>query len=319
MFFFVYRGSYAFRSIGILCQYTRNARRVNGSQGISSGPVYITLSRDRCGYGQHAVLRVVDVARRRQEYQFVVCIHRPLMTNISDYQMFVEQVEVSSLFGADKFVVYNLSGGPALKPYIDYYVKAGKMDFINWPLPLSYEKGLPIKAGAQLSLINDCLYRYMYRTKYLILTNLDEFIVPRQHDNWVQMLNASRCRNKTEANVRNVFFPLNVQKKLKYGNISSPVTVDSVLKQNVTAPCKARSKSIVLPQNVFEAKVHAMTSATEELCCLETELGLLQHYRMLKDMCGRGLGRCLTDTYLNKFRSRISSSVEKVYNAIINK
>ena len=39
--------------------------------------------------------------------------------------------------------------------------------------------------------IADCLYRNMYRAKYLVFIDLDEIIIPQQHRNWMEMVSAN--------------------------------------------------------------------------------------------------------------------------------
>lgn len=45
-----------------------------------------------------------------------------------------------------------------------------------------------IRTEGLFAALNDCLYRTMYRYKYLALVDLDEFIVPRHNDTLIELL-----------------------------------------------------------------------------------------------------------------------------------
>jgi hypothetical protein len=55
----------------------------------------------------------------------------------------------------------------------------------TWP-----KKNEPVEIHyfAQLAALNDCLYRNMYVSKYVVFQDLDEFIIPRKQLTWTDML-----------------------------------------------------------------------------------------------------------------------------------
>ena len=57
--------------------------------------------------------------------------------------------------------------------------------------------------------LNDCLYRTMYRYRYALLVDVDEYIVPRQH-----------------ASYRDMFELLDGRGKAKYGSFIFKVSVE---------------------------------------------------------------------------------------------
>ena len=73
----------------------------------------------------------------------------------------------------------------------------------------------------QMISISDCVYRSMYRTRYLASQDLDELIVPMKADSWADMLRSvtgteDMLRNITTSaprdtiasyNIRSAFFP----------------------------------------------------------------------------------------------------------------
>ena len=223
------------------------------------------------------------------------------------------------LFGAERFVVYNMTACPAISPYIEHYVSAGLMDVHIWRPPVNYENSLryEAKTGGQLSMINDCVYRYMYRTKHLVLVNLDEIIVPRKHNTWAEMLNASRCHNQPEANVRNVFFPKANQNRTiisKNKLYSKLVTVSHNIRQSDIAECRVLAKSIIRPSAVYLVAVHTVMKSSGKYCCLEDDLGLMHHYK--KGWQGPSTTTYVQDTFMDKFAERIAVAVDEVMQTV---
>ena len=65
--------------------------------------------------------------------------------------------------------------------------------------------------GQTLS-INDCAYRNMYRVKYLVYTDLDEFVVPKKSIGWLDMMKEIDSFKYGTYLFRNAFFFENTNK-----------------------------------------------------------------------------------------------------------
>lgn len=247
-------------------------------------PEWVVLASHPCGVA-HATLKVINMEHRRLEYNYTVCLHKALIKGYNDITQFVEWVEVNKILGAEHFVVYNYSGSSHLKPYIDYYVDATVMDYRSWPLH-SAEKYIT-QYRAQVALMNDCMYRYMYRTKYLILTDADEFLIRKNHSSWEELLNDSPCRGAPNAMFQNVFFVGNLLDPRYVTNPSLSFlkikTLMTTRQYSFTYPCLARSKIILQPDKVVSVITHMVTELVnktdKKTCCMPSELGYSAHYR----------------------------------------
>ena len=89
----------------------------------------------------------------------------------------LEMMEVNRILGVDLFVLYNHTSFAILDPYIHSFQQDALLDFYNWYHPLVEKVGGGAFYG-NFILRNDCLYRYMYRSDYIIITDLDEVVVP---------------------------------------------------------------------------------------------------------------------------------------------
>ena len=275
-------------------------------------PDYVSFTHSECGPHSNGTLSVEDIQKRKLQYRYVVCIHGSLKNNYSTYQRLVEQVEVNSIFGADHFALYNWTGSPILRPYIDYYVQRGKMTLYDWQIP-SFRG--PTHNGGQLSLINDCLYRYMYRSKYLVFVDIDEFIVPRKHLSWDSMLNAATCHNYGTAVFRNVFFETRYPDDEEYLSNKTLRQFDDMLtlrkstRDQSPLKCGRRSKIITRPESVILGTVHVVEASLAPSCCMDPNIGLLHHYRDTRILENE---RVVKDKTMYIFADRIVSSVQKV-------
>ncbi|CAG6008499.1 unnamed protein product [Menidia menidia] len=103
-------------------------------------------------------------------------------------QWLVQSLEMLQLLGVDRVVVYNSSCSPQTQKVLEYYTKKGLMEVIPWTvsdhLNVSHGWMPSLDPGdlhyfGQIAALNDCLYRYMYRSKYTSLHDVDELILPQ--------------------------------------------------------------------------------------------------------------------------------------------
>ncbi|RWS27472.1 Glycosyltransferase-like protein, partial [Leptotrombidium deliense] len=156
--------------------------------------------------------------------EFAVCVkgldflHEDLSVRL------VEWIELLNILGAKKIFLYELEMHPNISKVLKYYQDIGLVELTKITLPgnqpnlpgfrhfyLKYK--LTSKRQNELIPYNDCLYRNIYSYKYLALLDIDEIIMPLQHDNWSQLMQAVqvdslKIKNYTRAsyNVRNVYF-----------------------------------------------------------------------------------------------------------------
>lgn len=103
----------------------------------------------------------------------------------------VEWMELHRIFGVAEVTVYNNSLHPAAARVYQHYANKGFVDFRQAPnavnSPPDDEEVILLNMSPVL---NDCMYRNMYRYHRLVVTDIDEMIVPRMHSNYKAMLDA---------------------------------------------------------------------------------------------------------------------------------
>lgn len=122
------------------------------------------------------------------QLNFTVCISN-LFGDYNNVLQYTQTLEMYRLLGVGRVVVYNTSNGPDLERLLLSYIQEGFVDIIPWPIDHyitpSYswtpQMGGEMHYFGQLATLNDCVYRYMYRSRYVLLNDIDEIIVPYQH------------------------------------------------------------------------------------------------------------------------------------------
>lgn len=94
------------------------------------------------------------------------------------------------LLGVNRVVIYNNSCGPDLDRLLHGYSQEGFVEIVAWPIDehltpsygwLHSQSGGDVHYFGQQTSLNDCIYRSMTRSRYVLLNDIDEIIMPYQH------------------------------------------------------------------------------------------------------------------------------------------
>ena len=154
-----------------------------------------------------------------------VCI-KPIRSNYNQTINLIEFIEFNKILGASKFFFYNLTMTHEIDCILNFYQhKENSVQVMDWDLPRK-EPNLDLHDTGGLAARNDCVYRNMYNFKHLMMTDLDEYIVPRRHKDIIEMLEDLSKTNRngnsmvavsnssaiTSYNFKNAFFFLHYGK-----------------------------------------------------------------------------------------------------------
>jgi len=126
-------------------------------------------------------------------------------------------------------------------------------------------------------------------TRYLVIQDLDEFVVPMRSKDWQSMVNDMNARLNSERvasyNFRNRFFPI-------VGNLTPPGpretrvvrTLATVRADRQLSPYTVRSKVMARPERVVVWHVHLILATSlvrrdDVNARVDTHVGQLFHYR----------------------------------------
>ena len=277
---------------------------------ISDPPTSVSLVRDICE-GPQNHLRVIDLRKRRQNFEklssnasniisrnkvsnFTICIP-PLFGDYMTTGELIEFIEMNRLLGADKFILYLASPKKELISCLLSYARVGLVELNNWTIPFKQED---INYNGQILTQNECLFRSMYRTKYLINQDFDEFIIPTRTTDWQSMLDVIH-KNKSPGerdvaasyNFRNLFFPMeaardaSLKESFTIGNYELKILTKTTCFDTLN-PWKQRSKVMGRPERILIWHVHEILDSSlvregDVNVLVDGADGLLFHYRQL--------------------------------------
>ena len=126
-------------------------------------------------------------------------------------QDIIEFIEMNKALGVDLVNLYLMPGlDENMIQYLqERYSKDGALN-----LKMFQWREMPMYSilhyHGQLLAIHDCMYRNMYRVEYLIVTDLDELIIPFKHKNYMDMINSFKASSDTHSyRFLNRFFAIN--------------------------------------------------------------------------------------------------------------
>ncbi|KAG2470122.1 uncharacterized protein LOC120536100 [Polypterus senegalus] len=208
------------------------------------------------------------------ERDLTVCISN-LFGDYNNVLQFIQTMEVYKILGIGRVVIYNTSCSHMLEKVLQYYVNEGTLEVIAWPisdfLNPSFgwkfeEHGGDIHYFGQLTTLNDCIYRNMYKSRFLLLNDIDEIIAPYQHTNLKVMMDELEKEQPDTGVflVENHIYPFNVFDDSGRFNLSLWRQVPGINimehihrepdRKNIANP----TKIIINPRKVEQTSVHSV-------------------------------------------------------------
>ncbi|XP_015928667.1 uncharacterized protein [Parasteatoda tepidariorum] len=223
-----------------------------------------------------------------------VCV-KPLHYNYDRATWLLEFIEFHRQLGVEHFFFYNHTVGPNVDAVLRYYITQGSVTILPWTLPVKSQK--EIRTEAIFSSLNDCVFRTMYFFRYVIMLDFDEYIIPREHETYMDMLHQLEEDNKHIRGrpgsfvFKNVFFYLYWENDTTvYGAepekppqwVPYLITQYKTRRLSTSMKIGSRSKYIVVPDRIIEVGNHVVwrhTSGSRAISVQDT-VALLHHYRI---------------------------------------
>lgn len=231
----------------------------------------------------------------------------------------VNFIEVNRLFGAEKFIFYADAKTAKLSNIrcLETYSRLGIVELNPFTPPVLES----LRRHGQMMTITECMYRAMYRTKFVINIDLDEFTVPIKDDNWNEMIAGFHSKTIHPENIaaysfRNQFFPLQKENDPYFENNTTVkryhiTTLLKTLKEDLVFPPNRKSKVMGRPERILVWNTHRIL--TEYLVCRDDMVwyvhpddALLYHYRRWRSSSSN---KTIRDRRMHEFSSQLIDSV----------
>ncbi|OCT66995.1 hypothetical protein XELAEV_18038277mg [Xenopus laevis] len=226
---------------------------------------------------------------------FTVCIST-MFGNYSNGLQFIQTIEMYKILGAQKVTIYLNNCSRQMEEVLQYYTKEGTVEVIPWHiqryLKMSKSWRYPnddteIGYYGQLSTLNDCIYRNMYSSKFVVLNDQDEIILPFKHRTWDNMMESLQRENPNVAVFvfENHLFPHTALTDGNFTNMSlwNRVPGFNILQHTLRQPNSPdifnSRKMIVDPRAVIQTSVHSVLKQYRDSQYVPLESALVYHCR----------------------------------------
>ncbi|KAM9218119.1 uncharacterized protein RG961_010556 [Leptosomus discolor] len=269
-----------------------------------------------------------EIKNRKDEtfsVDFTVCISA-MFGNYNNILQFIQSMEMYKILGVQKVVIYKNNCSHLMEKVLKFYMEEGTVEIIPWPinshLKVSSKWHFSMDAKdigyyGQITALNDCIYRNMQRSKFVVLNDADEIILPLKHPDWKTMMRSLQEQNPGTGIFlfENHIFPETISTHVF--NISSWNAVPGVnILQHVHREPDRKDvynprKMIVDPRKVIQTSVHSVLRAYGNSVNVPTDVALIYHCRVpLQGNLPRE--SLIRDTTLWRYNSSLITNVNKV-------
>ena len=229
------------------------------------------------------------------------------------------------ILGADRVVIYDWKTSSKTHSLVQRYAarcrdrRPCRVDVVDWRLPESVANG--IWYNGQSLAIQDCLYRHMASSRYVVFSDIDEFLVPhgRQLTNWTQLAAALERPLSCGFQFPSAFFDPNAIPAASTASPPDLVTMRSI--QRSLHFSNIRTKCMVRPYEVFEAGIHHISKpiwAHLTVSRVDTEVAFLHHYRNCVGMFGMNCAGTAEDATVQRYFDELKRATTDVWNELGN-
>ncbi|XP_013381768.1 uncharacterized protein LOC106152642 isoform X1 [Lingula anatina] len=292
-------------------------------------PYAVSLAYNKCDVPAGGVLKVLNTKSWQNtvkpRFGFAVCV-TPLHLHYDNLNQFIEMVEMNRQLGAEHFTFYNYSIGPRVTKALKHYIKEGVVDLIQWPVPVKVNVWPPIEGYkeelyyfGQIPALNDCLHRYLHKANVTVMTDMDEFIVPRVDRTWRDLFERLGAMDeKVRAYVfKNTFFRTewpNDESLLKNESVNefNLLTQLKTKRENYVSRPHTRSKYFAITERVRIVGIHFVWKGfpgyPERI--VPEEVGLLHHYRNWEDPTDKNW---IVDRTMHKYSDKLLLRLNNIH------
>lgn len=283
-------------------------------------PKSVSIARSKTKYSATEI-PVIFPKKPATKRDFCVCVQAAYGT-LDPYRI-IEWMELQKILGVSLVGVYILSASDiVLKVFKHYsdekFVDLRKIDYMYTNETNVKEFWLHLTPA-----INDCIYRHMYEFKRIAVLDFDEFIMPRKHQNLLELVSylneAYISKESPYVNFafRNNYFFLDLATTR---NTSEYVTFLKFRKKVAVSPEGYSVKSIINPQACTHMHNHYCWGVTKNYTShggtksVDPEIALNQHYKKChfsQKECKRQMKNATQDDIMLRFEDRLKRNVKE--------
>ncbi|XP_078496943.1 beta-1,4-galactosyltransferase galt-1-like [Lissotriton helveticus] len=294
---------------------------------VDCDPKYVSIHWSREGDCEH--IPMFEIRNRHPEAlssNFTVCIST-MFGNYSSVLQFVQSVEMYKLLGVQKVMIYKSDCSTWMERVLHHYLSEGIVEIVPWPIAshLKVSKRwhydiVPADLGyyGQLTALNDCIYRNMYRSRYLLLHDIDEMIIPLKSKNLKSMMAHLEDRGDNNAvfYFENFVFRFDVFDYTfnisAWGGVPGTNVLQHIYREPHREDRKTKGRKMIInPRKVIQTSVHNILQASGDIISVPHNTGVLYHCRK-QYQPNLTIDSLIKDTTIWKYSKTLIPRVTKV-------
>ncbi|KAM4521283.1 uncharacterized protein PAE49_002511 [Odontesthes bonariensis] len=237
-------------------------------------------------------------------YNFTACIST--MFDFTNVLQLVQSLEMLQILGVNRVVIYKTNCSLDTQRVLHYYTHKGLVEVIPWSLSdyLRVSRGWLPKHGpgqlhyfGQIPALNDCLYRYMYRSRYVAFHDIDELILPQAVNSWLELMPRLERKFGPDScyKFENNVFPVNFvppphkartlpQPQRLWEKVSGPNILAHLYQEPIDPYERYKNyKIIVNPRSVFSTSVHGVLKSKKDCTWVYRRMARIYHTRLQRN------------------------------------
>ena len=276
--------------------------------------VYISLQPYLDGSNNYVTLPLLPIEEKRYPFSFAICV--PPLRGVVPQNKLIEFIEMHNILGADHFIFYRYEGdssgnysNPNIDEILQYYQKVGLATVHSWRLPVQAEDLWHY--GWKLAM-HHCLLTNTWTYKYLLFSDIDEFLIPRGDvSHWSDMMYKLDDDKYSGYCFYSSFFPP------EPGDLF--LTMTSLQRTQVIN--SQHMKCMVRPERVIEMGNQDVIKWTQKgVSTMEVNesLALIHHYKNCDKTIQGNCHDMVKDDVTVKFKQNLYSNHKSVMKYIMN-
>lgn len=147
---------------------------------------YITITTNKDCKNESDIIFIQTHERREFRYNFGICLHKGIGPDFKP-KVLLDWVRLNLAVGAEILTIYIQTGAEKVYDLLLPYINKGIVEVLDWKLEPAITNNGSYHYG-QTGVILECLWRNIYRVKYLGMNDADEFFIPMKHDSISKMM-----------------------------------------------------------------------------------------------------------------------------------
>ncbi|XP_029973351.1 uncharacterized protein LOC115407133 [Salarias fasciatus] len=215
--------------------------------------------------------------QEKLKFNFTVCISS-LFGDYDNVLQFVQTLEMYRLLGVDRVVIYKTSCSRNFDRALQIYSQEGFLEVVPWPIDkylnpspgwLFSRSGGDVHYFGQMTTLNECIYRNMERSRYVLLNDMDEIIMPYQHNNLMSLMDALQTQHpetgvfliENQIFSKTIFEPSRRFHLPQWEGVPGVNILEHIHKEKPNGKVSYLYKIIIQPRMVEQTSVHRVIKA----------------------------------------------------------